>query len=168
MNTSPLVKAQIKSKEVDVDLTVCFNPKELQVEKSATWQSMNETKDEPRGMFGPATPATLAVTLLFDTYEKKTSVYKDYVAHLERLVHVISSQTIRPPMCIFIWGKFCFPGVIESLSQKYTMFIADGTPVRCEVSLRMKKVRSVVSRFDSHPTADTEEDRNARTYNPLW
>lgn len=165
MNTSPLVKAQVLAKEVDVNLTVCFNPKELQVEKTATWESLSQVQDEPRGRFGPATPATLSVTLLFDTYESKKSVYKEYIAQLEKLIHVIGDPIFRPPLCMFVWGKFCFPGVVESLSQKYTMFIADGTPVRCEVALKMKKVRSAIGGADSKSTA---EDRKTRPYSPLW
>jgi len=44
---------------------------------------------------------------------------------------------------LFIWGRFTFKGVIESLSQKYTMFLSDGTPVRAECALKMRSVIDV-------------------------
>jgi hypothetical protein len=55
-------------------------------------------------------------------------------------------QKFRPPTILFIWGRFTFKGVVESLSQKYTMFLSDGTPVRAECAL---KIRNVLNRqFD--------------------
>ena len=48
-----------------------------------------------------------------------------------------SQKTDPPPNVLFVWGKFRFCGVITSLSQKYTMFFADGTPVRAEATLTM-------------------------------
>jgi hypothetical protein len=41
---------------------------------------------------------------------------------------------------LFVWGRFAFKGVIESLSQKYTMFLSDGTPVRAECALKIRNV----------------------------
>lgn len=165
MSNAPFARARILAREVNVDLEVCFNPKELQVEKTASWEPLSAVHDEPRARFGPTAPATLSVTLLFDTYERKTSVYKMYTSHLERLIHVISDTVRRPPLSMFVWGSFCFTGVVELLSQKYTLFIANGVPVRCECSLRMKKVRSAVSRFDTQPTAEPD---GVRPHSPLW
>ena len=48
----------------------------------------------------------------------------------------------RPPHCIFNWGTFTFAGVITSLTQKYTMFLADGTRVRCECAVKMMAASS--------------------------
>jgi hypothetical protein len=44
-----------------------------------------------------------------------------------------------------VWGKFVFKGVVESLTQKFTMFLSDGTPVRCEATLKMKKASQAVT-----------------------
>ena len=54
-------------------------------------------------------------------------------------------QKFRPPTILFIWGRFIFKGVVESLSQKYTMFLSDGTPVRAECAL---KIRNVIDKQD--------------------
>lgn len=165
MQTSALERAKLLAKEVSVDLTVCFNPKELNVEKTASWEPTNKVEDEPAARFGPTSPATMSVTLLFDTYEEKACVYKKYTSHLEKLIHVISDSVRRPPYTIFVWGNFCFQGVVESLSQKYTMFIANGTPVRAECTLKMKKARGAIQRTDSTPRAHPDR---INPYTKLW
>jgi hypothetical protein len=49
-------------------------------------------------------------------------------------------KKVAPPVIVFVWGRFTFKGVIDSLSQKYTMFLSDGTPVRAEVALKIRNV----------------------------
>jgi hypothetical protein len=61
-----------------------------------------------------------------------------YIAALEAMSH--TDQTLkRPPMVRFTWGGSLpvFQGVISSLTVKYTMFLADGTPVRATVTAGM-------------------------------
>mgnify|MGYP000951377548 CR=1 FL=1 len=136
-----LVKAKLMDHDgLGVNLDVCFNPKEFSVEKQVQWtQKEGSMSDEPPEEFSKPTPATLNVTLHFDTYEQKTSVVGAYTGQVEKLAHIISSSKKRPPLCSFIWGKFVFKGVVESLSQKFTMFLSDGTPVRCEWMLKMRR-----------------------------
>ena len=136
-----LVKAKLMDHDgLGVNLDVCFNPKEFSVEKQVQWtQKEGSMSDEPPEEFSKPTPATLNVTLHFDTYEQKTSVVGAYTGQVEKLAHIISSSKKRPPLCSFIWGKFVFKGVVESLSQKFTMLLSDGTPVRCECTLKMKR-----------------------------
>ncbi len=160
-----LEKAKLLAKEVEVDLDVCFNPKELNIDKSATWEPMDKVNDEPFALFGPPSPASLAATLIFDTYETKQSVYRTYTSKLEQLIHVISNEIKRPPLTLFVWGSFCFQGVVESLSQKYTMFLSNGVPVRAECNLKMKKVRGAVMRRALLPSDPPER---VAPYSRLW
>lgn len=146
MPSGQLEKAKLLAKEVAVELTVCFNPKDLTVSKSASWEPLNQVDDASPLLFGPTSPATMEVTLIFDTYEEKTSVYKKYTAQLERLIHVVSDKVRRPPLTHFIWGAFVFQGAVESLSQKYTLFLSNGMPVRAECTLTIKKSGQVMSR----------------------
>ena len=96
---------------------------------------------------------TLSVTLQFDTYEERTSVRDKWVRQIEKLTLMTKQfdkdgktasksdkQKYRPPTILFIWGRFSFKGVVESLSQKYTMFLSDGTPVRAECALKIRNV----------------------------
>ncbi|HEX2574619.1 MAG TPA: hypothetical protein VH877_34045 [Polyangia bacterium] len=144
-NTAGLTKVTIKALEGSAGTcTAMFNPKELTVEKSVSWTPAKargeggEGKQEERVLeYQDPQPAKLSVTLFFDTFEQKSDVYND-IKPLESMA-MIDSALKRPPLCLFLWGgKFRFQGVIASLTQKYTMFLADGTRVRCEVGLQMQ------------------------------
>lgn len=137
-------------------IEVCFNPKEYSLEKSVDWDSEKAWSDAPQPEFKAPKPMTLSVTLQFDTYEERISVRDKWVRQIERLTMMKKEYTgsappktaqekqkYRPAVILFVWGRFTFKGVIESLSQKYTMFLSDGTPVRAECAL---KIRNVIER----------------------
>jgi hypothetical protein len=134
-------------------IEVCFNPKEYSLEKSVEWDAEKAFSDAPQPEFKAPKPMTLSVTLQFDTYEERTSVRDKWVRKIEKLTLMTGDlpndgkkastpdkQKFRPPTILFIWGRFTFKGVVESLSQKYTMFLADGTPVRAECALKIRNV----------------------------
>jgi nucleoid-associated protein YgaU len=51
-----------------------------------------------------------------------------------------------------LWGRFSFKGVITQLASKYTMFLADGTPVRAELTLTLQNVLdSTVDKDPNNP-----------------
>lgn len=135
-------KVMIQAKEIGVTVKAMFNPKELSIEKSVSWTPKEGSQsDEPPAEFSKPTPANLSVTLYFDTYEEGGDVYAKYVHDLELLAMVIADKK-RPPHCLFVWGKQIFQGVITSLTQKYTMFLSDGTRVRCECAVKMMAASS--------------------------
>jgi len=129
-------------------IDVCFNPKEYSIEKSLSWESSKAHEDAPVPEFKSPSAMTLSVTLQFDTYEERISVRDKYIRRLEKYTFMTGSpakddkdvKNHAPPRVMFCWGKLTFRGVIQSLSQKYTMFLADGTPVRAEVALKMQQV----------------------------
>ncbi|MGZ3428111.1 MAG: CIS tube protein [Polyangia bacterium] len=142
-----------KSADVESYIDVCFNPKEYALEKSVEWDAEKAFTDAPQPEFKAPKPMTLSVTLQFDSYEERTSVRDKWVRQLEKLTMMTKQfdkdgknasktdkQKYRPPVILFIWGRFTFKGVIESLSQKYTMFLSDGTPVRAECALKIRNV----------------------------
>ena len=137
-----LVKVLIKCAEAPkVEVTAQFNPKELQVDKSVSWtNSQGPATEDPEQEFKEPQSSSLSATLYFDTFETKGDVYGQYVSKLEKMVQIESSLG-RPPMVIFQWGNFTFKGVVESLSQKYTMFLPNGTRCRCEVGFKMKSAK---------------------------
>lgn len=146
MSASPPkpTKAQLIAEEAGVNLNVYFNPKELVVEKQVQWtQKEGAVSDEPPEEFTKPTPATLSVTLHFDTYEKKSDV-SQYTSQVEKMALIVESLK-RPPLCRFVWGNFVFKGVVDSLSQKFTMFLPNGTPVRAECTLKMKKASQALT-----------------------
>jgi hypothetical protein len=145
-NTAGLTKVTIKALEGSAGTcTAMFNPKELSLEKSVSWSPAQarggeggQEKQEERTLeYQDPQPSKLSVTLFFDTFEEKSDC-SEQIKPLERMA-MIDSALRRPPLCLFLWGgKFRFQGVISSLTQKYTMFLADGTRVRCEVGLQMQ------------------------------
>lgn len=144
-------------------IDVCFNPKEYALDKGLDWEQSKALSEAPIPEFKAPKPMGLAVTLQFDTYEERVSVREKYVKRLERLVMMKKSggsgqpdkKANKPPIAMFVWGRFAFKGVAESLSQKYTMFLADGTPVRAECALKMRNV--------SDSTIDANDKAGDRT-----
>ena len=137
------------------------------------------------------TPPTLALELFFDTYEEargtgvgsflrrnltgtplglfplatpsSTSVtqYTEQIVNLLR----IDNNLHRPPICKLLWGKLqLFSGVLTALSQTFTLFQADGTPVRATLSCTFTLYRSTtfaMKALDLH-SADVPKTRTLR------
>lgn len=69
----------------------------------------------------------------------------------------------RPNKLFVIWGYFIFKGVVESMNISYTLFRANGTPLRAKVSLKFVEDVEAVSRImeaDNH-SADLTHVRTA-------
>jgi len=133
------LRCLIKNLETGATLTACFNPKDLQVSKQVPWSEHAGKTDLPALEYTKGSPMELSLELLFDTYESREDVYQAYIAPLQSVTQVVDEATRRPPMCLFLWGVFpSFMGVITSLQVKYTMFLANGRPVRatCQVTLK--------------------------------
>jgi hypothetical protein len=90
----------------------------------------------------------LSLELTFDGYETGTNVHTEYVDKLIKMTLAQIEATDkkgkedqkRPHMVVLTWGANALPefkGVIKSVNTKYTMFLANGTPVRatCTVEL---------------------------------
>lgn len=161
-----------KKAEPTAGIDVCFNPKEYSLDKSVSWKSEKAFSDAPQPEFTEPSPMTLSVTLQFDTYEERVSVRDKYVRALEKLAMMriqFSKQPKKgdkkkagPPVILFVWGRFTFKGVVESLSQKYTMFLSDGTPVRAEVALKIRNVLD--AQIDDDKKAAATQSASTRSY----
>jgi LysM repeat protein len=142
-------KASKKADPTD-GIDVCFNPKEYSLSKTVAWDTEKAFSDAPHPEFTKPAPMQLAVTLQFDTYEERTSVRDKFTKKIEKLALMRKplkenaskddKKAASPPVILFVWGRFTFKGVITSLSSKYTMFLADGTPVRAELALQLQNV----------------------------
>jgi nucleoid-associated protein YgaU len=161
-----------EDKETKDGIDVCFNPKEYSLEKSVSWDTEKAFSDAPHPEFTKPSAMTLSVTLQFDTYEDRVSVRQKYTKHIERLAMMRGQpkkedkptkdekKKLAPPVVLFVWGKFIFRGVVDSLSQKFTMFLADGTPVRAEIALKLRNVLENFAEKDPVAAAGTSQ----RTY----
>ena len=125
---------------------VVFNPEEISIDKSVTWKKSSNTEgDAPTLEFTAAEPEELSCDLLFDGFETKENVYTKNIQPIESLL-VVDQGLKRPPMVSVTFSPAGLPpfrGVISSLNTKYTMFLADGTPVRATCNVKVKKASSV-------------------------
>jgi nucleoid-associated protein YgaU len=137
-------------------------------------------------------PATLQLDLFFDTYEDERgtpSLGKALIANVtgtplglfplatpsrtsvtnytEQVVNLIriDKDLHRPPICKLLWGRLqIFRGVLTNLTQHFTLFQADGTPVRATLACTFEQFRSAELTFkelDLH-SADVIKTRTVR------
>jgi nucleoid-associated protein YgaU len=122
-----------------------FNPKELTIAKTVKWDSKPSTGSKaaaPPEFKGPE-PGKLTLEMFFDATAKHDG---SVVAAVDKLFSccVATEKTHAnnkpmPPLVKFKWGGITsFPAYVTSVSAKYTLFSADGTPIRatCTVSLQ--------------------------------
>ena len=133
--------------ELVLKADVFYNPKEISIEKSVRWASNTKPgadADDPQFAFGNS--RTLNMDLLFDTYEANEPVtaYTELIFGLTT-VKKFGSETHRPPRCQLSWGDqwgeggIFFVGVLENLTQRFTLFFSDGTPARATLTCRFKE-----------------------------
>lgn len=148
-------KAQIIVLDTKETIDVMYNPKEYTVSTVA------ETQGEGSSLsFDKVNIADFTVTLLFDTYEKRSDV-REKIKKITSLVMptVEGKETKQPHICLFSWGKFTYKGIIHKHDQKFTMFLPSGIPVRAELTVTFKSV------------VTTEEDakfKGAEACRKLW
>ncbi len=126
-----------------------YNPNEYTIETKNQYQrTAMPGLSTPITQFISGETRTISLSLFFDTYEKHEDVRK-YTAQVVHLME-IDSDLHHPPICEFTWGKplspymdYKFRGIIDSCSQKYTMFMEDGTPVRATLTLSISEYRKI-------------------------
>lgn len=142
---SKVNKVAIVGLEVNVTLVAQYNPKEITLEKSASWTPHATSKQDIPGIeFTSSGSRTLSMELFFDTYEDGTDVSETYVKKLMQLISVIDQEEHdekykRPSLLKVVWQDNehqTFQGVMQSLSTKYTMFLPDGRPVRATCNVK--------------------------------
>lgn len=167
MAQSGLAKAEIVSTETGARVKCLFNPKEYTFSKQNNWKDQQTGKNVPQIEFGGGQPATLQMELFFDTYAHFKSsgappkdVRKEYTDKIWKLMIVDPKLTDaknkkgRPPKVIFSWGQtWLFKAVITSITQKFTMFIADGTPVRATLNVSFRQVEDEGALARQNPTS---------------
>ncbi len=127
-----------------------YNPKEIGVDKKVPWQKApTSTGDQPEMQFTSAEGRTMSFEMFFDTYEEGSNVHTKYVGPLIALAMVMEpggkEEKKRPPRVRILWGNGALPqfdGVIASVGTKYTMFKADGTPVRATCNVQITEASS--------------------------
>jgi hypothetical protein len=144
-------------------IEVLFNPAEYSIEKGNTFQSATlPGLATPVTQFVAGNADTLTMELYFDTYAKSSSHprvrqredVRNYTRKIANLME-IDPQLHAPPICEFTWGPplgtpegVQFTGIIEKVSQRFTFFLDDGTPVRATLNVTFKEYKTVQKQLE--------------------
>lgn len=135
-------KAKIKIIDTGEEIDAMFNPTDYTISSTATVK-----KEDSIPFFNKVDVGDFIVTLLFDTYEKHGDIAAG--TDVRKITKKISTLVMpliegvdkkQPPTCLFIWGKFKYKGIIYKVSQKFTMFLPSGIPVRAELTVTFQAV----------------------------
>ena len=157
----------ITSERGGAPVVALFNPNEISRSRSLQWNEPRRSlqgggQDEGRAKFRYVEAETLAIELFFDTYESRSDVrfHTDLVADLAE----VDTELHRPPMCHLQWGAFdIFSGVLSTMTQRFSMFLEDGTPVRATLSCGfLESVPRSRSRARERHSADVTKTRHVR------
>jgi nucleoid-associated protein YgaU len=162
-----LARAQIINLENNQAVDCMFNPEEYFVEKTNRWSPGDSMgRNMPHLEFAAGDPTTLQMKLFFDTYAAATDpqqakdVRKEYTDNIWELMLVDErlkdnkSGKSRPPKVRFQWGKaWSFDAVITHISQKFTLFSRDGTPVRATLDVTFQQIKDAALFPSQNPTS---------------
>jgi nucleoid-associated protein YgaU len=149
---SGLEKATLTNTVTGLRTPVLFNPEEYTVNRDVTYaQAAMPGLSAPLLQFVHGGMQTLEMELFLDTYEAHREGgravnaagddVRPLVAQVTGLMD-IDPTTHAPPVALFAWGTMTFTCVLARASQRYVMFLPDGTPVRARVQVTFNEFRN--------------------------
>lgn len=144
-----LQKAKIVSEDdSSKEVVFQFNPEDFTISRTIEWEDEETTGgNAPRKTFSGGKADKLTINLLFDTTDTEDKDVRDSYQPLLDMTDIYESKTNprtgkgEPHHCKFIWGGFLsFRAVITKVTQKFTMFRSNGTPVRAEVTVELDQL----------------------------
>jgi hypothetical protein len=170
-----LSPAIIKNTITNEEVKFMFNPFEYTITKNNSWsQQDRKGLNVPLVNFQQGGPRTLKLTLHFDSQASGGDV-RGYTAPLWTMMMIDESTTnqstgkSQPPPVMFEWGRLTFKAIITNMSEKFTLFTPNGTPLRCQVDISLQQyvdesevppqVPGATSSSSSSTTTVTEGDR---------
>ena len=157
-------------------VTVMYNPKDLTLDSSTQFQrSAMPGLQAPVTQFVSGQAQTMSMSLFFDTYEKKIDV-REETKKLTNLLK-INPEIHAPPVCMIEWGgslsadpKLFFKGVFDKISQKFTMFLDSGIPVRATLTVSISEYQTLKdqAKFIKPESSDRTKVRVINQGDQLW
>jgi nucleoid-associated protein YgaU len=148
-----LEKAIICNTVTDDRIPVMFNPEEYTVNKDVNFaQTAVPGLSAPILQFVNGNMQTLEMELFLDTYEEHREgnrvlnrAGQDVRELTDKITGLmdIDPTTHAPPVLLFVWASLSFTCVLARASQRFTMFLADGTPVRARLQVTFNEFRNV-------------------------
>jgi hypothetical protein len=142
-------KAIITNTVTNDRIPVLFNPEEYTLNKDINFaQTTVPGLSAPILQFVSGNMGTLDMELLVDTYEDhggKVAANSDVREETKRITDLmnIDPSTHAPPVLLFTWGSLAFTCVLARVSQRFTLFLPDGTPVRARLTVTFNEFRNV-------------------------
>jgi nucleoid-associated protein YgaU len=148
----------------DAKVTCQFNPESLSMSKSNQWAFRTDIGDDtPETVFGGGNSGSMSLELLFDSTHTGDDVRQQYVKLLKVTMVKPSDNNDgkgEPRQVVVQWGSFVsYVAVIESLSQNFTLFKEDGTPLRAQLSVSLREVWSDKKLPEQNPTSRSDVRR---------
>jgi nucleoid-associated protein YgaU len=135
-----------------------FNPRELSLSKGAKWERKPARGAATAGPaeFTGAEPSKLSVEMFLDEAERHDG---SVAAAVEQLLACCTPteesrgrKKASPPVVVFTWGQIVgFPAFITQVGARYTLFAADGTPLRATCTVSMEELSGELPR--QNPTS---------------
>lgn len=129
------------SEQYKGEIALQINPSELKFGKGIRYR-----KDMQLGALGGSS--------VFDRYEEQIFAFEtvldatgvlpqdedveniqDLISELEDRLYLYNSEGHRPPYVMVVWGEVIFKGQLSKMETQFTMFGADGLPLRAKVAL---------------------------------
>jgi hypothetical protein len=147
-----LEHATITDLDAHKSIEVLFNPGEYRLAKDNTFaQAAVPGLGSPLLQFVHGNLRTLEMELFFDTYEghrHAARVVNPPLSDVRTLTQPvvdlleINPETHAPPRLLFAWGELKFTGVLARATQRFTMFLESGVPVRATVEVSFNELKS--------------------------
>lgn len=145
-----MAKLLITNLETNEEIEVQYNPPNFSLSKGAQIAEIAiPGLDSPLLQFVRGTNEKLTLKLFFDTTDQGFDV-RDKTSTFYNLVKM-DEYTLAVPRCRITWGKAGmikgdksdFIGIAENITQNFTLFKADGIPVRAEVDITFREYRTL-------------------------
>jgi nucleoid-associated protein YgaU len=172
---------ELPNNDFDV-IEVQFNPTEMTFAKSAQLAEVAIPGiDAPIQQFVRGQAEKLTIELFFDTTDSGMDAGATSVTTLTDQFYSlvkINYETHAPPVCQFVWNDPSFPGVnlpapryaeqrrtsfrciVESVSQKFTLFSPQGIPLRATLSVALREYKSLEQQLEELHLSSPDHTRS--------
>jgi len=150
-------KIKVEGKQTKT-IEVLFNPSEYTVQNKNkySWQAIPGLQS-PIAQFVHGETPTLTMDLFFDTSESGEDV-RERTQEIVQIMDV-DSDLHAPPICTFYWGSLQFKGILEQVSQRFTMFTPEGIPVRARLQVTFRSWQSAKEQYVSIPRQSADRTK---------
>jgi len=144
------------------EIPVLFNPSEYSIDGANYYPETKSPGLKPLPQFVSGQAPSLTMELYFDTYTDDGG--SDVSLKTFEVASLMERETHDPPDVEFRWGELAFFGVIEKVSQRFTMFRPDGVPVRAKLTVTIKGKRALSKQLkDPRPNSSDKTKRRTLT-----